>query len=154
MVLALKLLCVALFAWGHVFRDGTPATGSTQLARAIGGFICFLGALAVLPLDFAAVCGGATWLGFYADQKHGDGQGANNWKSIGYLTLSGVTSLLPLVLALVLWTANPKEAVFLIFGFLKPLIWFEAWLAVPRWTPTRIAAGIFGALVGLVVALQ
>lgn len=145
------VVCILVCAGGHVFRDGTPATGSTQLARFVGGFICFLGALAVQPPAVAAAFGAAIWLGFYTDQKHGDGQGADNLKSMGYLALSGVTSLVPLALAAG-WLLGWRHLGIPVAGLLKPPIWFFAWLAAPSWVPTRIAAAVFGALVGALVA--
>lgn len=158
-VLALTAVCVALFALGHVVRDGWPALGSTHAARALGAAFCGFGAIATtrFPWASSAVWLGV-WLGFYLDQKHGEGQNAgtavNSWLvDYGYLTLSGVTSVL-LIVALRLFFESlwPAVAV-LAVGVLKPVIWFGCLHGIPDgYVPTRWAAGIFGALLGLAVA--
>src|SRR5258708_2585302 len=103
------LVCIALFAFGHVVRDGWPAWKdilaglvgtrfewvyhlSTQLARISGAVICGLGALMVHDWTMALELSGAILAGFYFDMKHGEGQGATTCDDAGYLALSGVTS--------------------------------------------------------------
>lgn len=101
-------LCVLLCIAGHVFRDGYPSTGHTNLgARPGGAFLCLLGALAAAwgagtSLWHASAFGFAIYAGFYADSRHGAGQGMD--KPIDWLweSISGLTSLLPLGLAAVL----------------------------------------------------
>jgi hypothetical protein len=150
-------LCIALCAWGHVVRDGFPATGSTQLARLAGAFLCFAGALEMQPHGWhAAVLAGAVYAGFYADARHGDGQGADNWRSIGFLALSGVTSLGPLALIAAL-VVKGSAGFLCLAGLVKPPLWWSMWrLAPDRWwawaQPTRIAAGVFGMVVGGLLA--
>lgn len=147
------LACIVLFALGHLVRDGWPATGSTQLARAIGGGFAIAGAAFASP--HAVLLGLAVWAGFYADQKHGEGQRGATWKDAAYLTLSGVTSLVPLACAEA-WFNGPWSFLLLAAGLLKAPIWFGWWHSPvqqlgPWFQPTRLAALAFGALVGLVV---
>lgn len=140
-------LCILLVGFAHLVRDGWPATGSTQLARFLGGALCFAGALAVHSWQVAAVMAGTVWLGFYLDMKHGDGQGADNWASAGYLALSGVTSLFPLALVTHWWLA--------MFGIVKVPIWFGCWHVPQRFIyPTRVAAVSFGVVVGIMINLN
>lgn len=166
--------CLALFALGHVVRDGWPAWKtilgplvgtpfewvyhlSTQLARISGAAVCGLGAWMVHDWTMAAAIGVAVLAGFYVDMKHGDGQGASSWDDAGYLSLSGLTSLIPLALLAVF--LRGEHAAFIVFaGFAKVPIWFGWWAlegksgritAVWPWGyPTRLAAMTFGAVVG------
>jgi fucose permease len=139
-------------AWAHLYRDGFPATGQTHLARGIGGFMA-MWACALAYGWWGAAIGAAVWVGFYLDQKHGEGQQARDLKDAGYLALSGVTSLaLP---AAVAWVAGQEMAALalLVVATLKPGIWFAAWRVNPaRWhpwlEPTRVSAILFGAAVG------
>jgi hypothetical protein len=151
------LICILLFAAGNIVRDGWPSLGSTHGARAAGAALCGLGAFAVsLDPVAAALIGAAILGGFYLDMKHGDGQGADTPASIGFLFLSGLTSLVPLAEALTLSRAALAVLV-LNVGFLKPGIWLLAWRFLRGRTdwflPTRIAAGAFGAVIGEAVAL-
>jgi hypothetical protein len=148
-------ICIALFALGHLFRDGSPTTDSTQIARLGGAFLCGLGALSVLPPHEALIVGLAMLVGFYTDQKHGEGQNARGWTDAAYLALSGFTSLVQLTLALI-YFHGPWAGLVALAGLIKPPIWFAAWAVNPArwWTPaypTRVAAMIFGALIGAVV---
>ena len=147
-------LCILLFALGHLVRDGYPATGSTQLARALGAAICGLGAFAVSSWSIALMVAGAILVGFYTDQKHAEGQRARGWTDVCYLLLSGVSSLVPLA-GLEYYLRG--DFYILVVGLLKPEVWFSAWRFIPvSWSPpaypTRIAAFVFGATVGIAVA--
>lgn len=147
-------VCIGLFALGFLVRDGFPATGETQLARGVGAFWCMAGAAAVLPPSLALAAGLAIWLGFYTDQKHAEGQQARDWKDAGYLALSGVTALLPLAFVAA-WLFGPPYLTLALVGLAKVPVYFAAWRTVPErgWLqPTRIAAIVFGAVVGAAVA--
>jgi hypothetical protein len=150
-------LCIALCAAGHLVRDGWPPLGSTQLARLAGAFLCFAGALEVQPHGWhAAVIAGAVYAGFYADSRHGEGNEANSWRSIGFLALSGVTSLGPLALTAAL-VVKGSAGFLCLAGLTKCAIWPLCWWVKPdRWLPgvypTRVAATLFGAVVGAIVA--
>jgi hypothetical protein len=158
-------LCILLFAAGGLVRDGWPATGSTHLARFLGGFLCGLGVLAICAPLSALTIGSAIWLGFYLDQKHGDGQSATGWRDAGFLLLSGVTSLVPL--AGVAWwlSGDPHGLLVLLLGLAKIPIWFGWWAIEghhgerrmtgfwPWLQPTRLSAICFYAAIGAVVAL-
>ena len=91
--------CVLLCAAGHFCRDGNPPLGYTQAARALGAACCTIGALLILPWLTALILGAAMFVEFYADQQHAQGQGAATWTDAMWLTVSGVTSLVPLALA-------------------------------------------------------
>lgn len=157
-------VCIGLFALGFLNRDGFPATGETQLARFVGAAWCAAGASAVLPPSLAFAVGLAIWLGFYTDQKHAEGQQARDWKDAGYLALSGVTSLAPLALVGAWLFGLPYLALALV-GPAKVPVYFAAWRLfgenengqrVPPfgWAqPTRIAAIVFGAVVGAAVSV-
>lgn len=150
------VLCIAMFAMGHMIRDGFPATWSTHLARGIGAFFCLAGASAVLPIVPAAIVGLAILAGFYFDQKHGEGQNARGWRDACYLAISGFTSLVPLAVASMLYDGFFPVWVVLAAA-LKPPIWFLAWRyrIDDRWPwaePTRLAAILFGAAVGAAVS--
>lgn len=170
-------ICVALFAFGHLVRDGWPpfketlmglhapawiVSLSTQLARVTGALLCGLGVFFVALGWYPAVLIGAAILaGFYTDTKHGEGQQAGKgdnrwWSDVAYLSLSGVTSMIPL--AALAWVYADWTCTFamLSVGLAKPPIWFVAWRVVPvrpgRWlSPTRAAAMAFGAVIGGVV---
>jgi len=149
-------LCILLFAAGHMVRDGYPATGSTQLARALGAILCGVGALAVSSLSVSAMVGAAILIGFYTDQKHGEGQNARGWRDSAFLLLSGVTSLVPLAASVAAIRFNPAAFYLLLVGFAKPPIWFVSWRVAPTgphiWlVPTRLAAMVWGAAVGAAV---
>jgi hypothetical protein len=150
------VLCIALFAAGHLMRDGSPPLHSTHLARALGAFFCLAGASAVLAPWPAVLIGLAILAGFYTDQKHGEGQQARGWTDAAYLALSGVTSLAPL--DLVVWAVTGNGFPIAIVGLAKPPIWFLCRYIGPDrfWAPaypTRVAATVFGAVIGLVIAL-
>jgi YHS domain-containing protein len=144
--------CVVLAAFAHLTRDGTPSLGEnrTFLARLLGtGILAFAGYLAGEWLG--AAFGLAVGVGFWTDQKHGEGQNARDLTDGLWLLCSGVTSLLPLAVAFLLaghWrTALLTTAV----AALKPPVWFLAWRFPVKLYPTRIAATVFGALVGLLL---
>lgn len=163
------LSCTFLCGWGHIVRDGEPSFKkllgptnplyhlSTQLARLSGALICGLGLCLVYPALTASMLGLSILIGFYTDQKHGEGQGAATWKDAMYLTLSGVTSVIPLVSALV-YFSGMSSLVYIAVGLAKPAIWF-ATAPFPKFFgklnmyTTEAAAGIFGALIGLTLVL-
>lgn len=168
-------LAVLLCLIGHVVRDGTPALGNTQLARAVAGLICGLGALLLFPWPWAIVFWLAIWVGFYTDQQHGKGQnagwGANSaQEDIGWLSVSGLTSVIPLALIAYFYGLSWMIVVGIVgaAGLYKPAIWFLMWeinngywpnLRFPAWfrpvmsPPTRPAAGLFGAYVGAMMGV-
>jgi hypothetical protein len=143
------MLCILAFAAGHCIRDGWPSLGTTHGARALGAFICALGALDPLV-------GLAVFAGFYTDQKHGEGQSARGWGDVKYLLLSGITSSIPLMF--LAFTTEVHFALLPLVGLLKPGIWFAAWYVRPdRWhpwlEPTRVSAIAFGGALGAAVAV-
>jgi hypothetical protein len=162
------LLCILLFAAGHVLRDGWPSYKamlaglvgtrwewlyhlSTQLARLSGAILCGIGAALVGGSLFGLIVGAAILAGFYVDMKHGEGQGADTWASYSFLMLSGITSMAPLALVLL----NPW---LLLVSAAKPPVWIIAWAGLrshqDTWfVPTRVAAGVFGAAIGAAVIL-
>src|SRR4051794_38402009 len=116
-----------LFAFGHVIRDGWPALGSTHAARALGAVLCGLGAgLATASVIDGAAIGAAVLAGFYLDSMHGEGQQARDWRDLRPLVVSGLTSVLPLAVALI-FLRSPWCALLLLVGLVKPGIWFAAW---------------------------
>ncbi len=145
------LAAVLLCAVGHLFRDGTPPLGSTQIARAVAGVFCVVGALLLFPLWVGVAFGLAVWVGFYSDQQHAKGQQARGWQDAGWLAVSGVTSLAPIAIVAML-TLQPWAWLVFLAGALKPAIWFGAYEVVSQKNyPTRPAAVAFGALVGVVL---
>jgi hypothetical protein len=156
--------CIALFALGHLVRDGWPSLGTTHGARAAGMALCCFGVSFVHPDFAAALIGVGVWIGFYTDQKHGEGQQARGWADAGYLALSGVTSVLPLAVFVAAFDLLPAKfgnsgisgpyfEVLPLVGLAKPPIWFLAWFVRPdRWwpwaEPTRASAILFGAVFG------
>lgn len=154
----MEIVTILLFALGHLFRDGSPATGHTHVARWGGAFLCGLGALAILAPWEADLVGLAMLVGFYVDQKHAKGQDTRGWKDAAYLAWSGVTSLVPLA-ALAAYICGPWTGLAALAGLAKPAIWFGcAALKPARWWapayPTRVAATLFGALAGLLAWLM
>lgn len=175
-MIALQIIgCLLLFTMGHLFRDGWPTTGHTNFgARPGGGAICTMGSLLVaLPWHLVPVTiplvgwvwflpvlplavGGAVFVGFWTDSLHGAGQGADKPIDILYLTVSGVTSLIPLGVAA--WFLVGHEYVWVVAaGLIKAPIWYSMYAVHPeRWyyffIPPRISAMIFGAVVGGVSA--
>lgn len=150
---------IGFSAIASIIRDGFPALGSTHAARATGGLVVLAGAAIFMPLPLAIVCAAGVWLGFYADMKHGEANQGDWTAGI----VSGCTSLAPL--AVLLAIAVSVWWLFAIaLGVAKPLIWQAAWALdpgrfasrVPAWAapltePTRIAAAMWGALIGLVL---
>lgn len=151
------LVCGLLFAAGGLVRDGTPSLGTTHGARALGAFLCGLGALVatgnfiVMGIAFLGILAG-----FYTDQKHGEGQQARDIEDAAWLAVSGFTSLVPLcVLAVVL--LSPWCALVALAALTKPAIWFACWRVFKADTvsfsqPTRVAALVFGFVVGCAFA--
>jgi hypothetical protein len=88
--------------------------------------------------------------------KHGEGQGAETWEDAGWLTLSGITSLIPLIIAAEFLLSH-TDAGLLASGLLKAPIWC-AWAHSrvqqigPWFEPTRFSAMTFGAVVGATLA--
>jgi hypothetical protein len=152
----LTLLAVALFAAGHLVRDGVPVMGKTLAARYAGLVLCVMGAAVGMgtPL-WGLLAGLATGVGYWLDQRHGEGQWPEDWRDARDLAISGITSLALLAVVLGFYVMWQYGVLVLLVGALgKPAIWFAARYFVPvRLYPTRVAAGVFGALVGLVVAL-
>lgn len=155
----LCIVAVALMAVAHVVRDGLPALGRTFYARAAGAALCVLaGGLAGLSWQ-GALMGALIGAGFWADMKHGEGARARDLRDAAWLMLSGFTSVLPLAAgAGYMFGAALFSAVALIGALMKPAIWFAAWALnlQGRWRsaePTRVAAGVFGALIGIVVVI-
>lgn len=174
-------LCILLCVIGHLVRDGWPpwresldaigrarwpswlqrATNPTQLARIAGALWCTAGAALLHTWGDSLLIGAAVLTGFYTDMKHGEGQGpddtrAHTWHNAPFLLVSGLTSLLPLAL-LAHWLHWSLWPPVLAWGALKPSIWFFSWWLSPnRWWgwlyPTRLAAMLFGALVGVIIA--
>lgn len=173
-------LCILLCALGHLHRDGYPAwrvilrplvggpfgwlqSLSTQLARLCGGALCTMGCLCLYPDRHGAILGALITLGFWADQKHGEGQGGSSASDASFLMISGMSSLFPL--------ANYAGIFVMYAGLAKVPIWFFWWgmqrrFAIDRYlrvlntggpekeslfVPTRLAAATFGALVGAAV---
>lgn len=167
------VLCILLCLAGHIVRDGWPSYKmmlgglvggrlewlyhlSTHLARVSGAVLCGIGGGLVGGWSFGAMAGTAVLAGFYIDMKHGEGQGADTTASYAYLALSGVTSIAVLV-GLLAWLGNPWLSLWLLAGFTKPPIWILAWkylrnIQATWFQPTRVAAGVFGAVVGAIIA--
>ena len=146
------LTAILCFAGGHVFRDGWPGTGSTQTARIVGALICGIGAAVATTPHVAVVVALGVLLGFYLDQKHAEGQQARDWVDAGFLALSGISSLAPLALLLSI-SHSPLDIALMFVGAVKPAIWFGAWRLFSDAVPTRVAAGVFGAVVGAAVVI-
>lgn len=152
-------LCILLCAVGHMVRDGWPTLHSTHLARGLGAAWCYFGALSLFSPHDAAALAAAVWIGFYFDMKHGEGQGpwSGTLHNLPYLILSGVTSLVPLDVALSAITGHYLIP-WCLAGLVKPAIWWTAWAIKPDrfWSflqPTRVAAITFGAVVGALFLL-
>ena len=90
---------IVLIAWAHFIRDGTPSLGSTTLARLVAGMICMVASVLIFaPVGWVGLgLGAAIYLGFYTDSRHAAGQRARGWGDAGLLAVSGVTSIVPLV---------------------------------------------------------
>jgi hypothetical protein len=163
----IELLLVPLTAAGHLVRDGFPplGPGRTFLARVLGGLLLFLPSVllgassSTLAWWLPPILALAAWVGFWTDQKHGEGQemgrGVRGWWSCAkYEVISGASSLLPLGLALVWLRPAWLPLVALGLALCKPLVWELAWQLVPRpgrndlVSPTRVAATLWGGLVG------
>jgi hypothetical protein len=154
---------ILLLAWSHLYRDGYPATHSTHLARALGGFIAICAYSIPLGLPGAAV-GAAIWAGFYIDAKHGEAQADAGWLNLkGWLLrlLSGSTSVaLPAATAGVLayFALVPWQLALtlVVAGLTKTVIWPFWWTVRPNrlWSflePCRVSAINFGAAIGTAV---
>lgn len=161
-------LCALLFLAGHVLRDGWPATGSTQTARAGGALFCAAGAYLALPnpwwfcsVVFATILGG-----FFVDTDHAKGQGATSWLDAWWLTISGVTSVALLAIGVTIFhwlylgsLAWVPGASILAMALVKPPVWFAAKYLDQKYRPglapyyTQISASIFGVAIGTVLGL-
>lgn len=163
------VIAVLLCGWGHIVRDGEPSFKkllaptnplyhlSTQLARFTGASICTVGLCFSFSLQTAAILGLAILIGFYTDSKHGEGQGAATLKDVMYLTISGITSILPLVCVLA-YNYGLYALAYMVVGLVKPAIWFTTapfpkFFAKLNAYTTEVAAGIFGALIGLAMVI-
>ncbi len=153
---------IGFSAIGHVIRDGVPALGQTWLARATGGLAVTAGCLVLFSWPTALVLGLAVYAGFYTDMQHGEAN-KGDWRAG---VISGCTSLAPLAAAaaglhMSLWWLGVVAT-----GLIKPLVWQFAWWldpgrllnVVPMWAmplthPTRVAAIIWGAWVGVLVTI-
>lgn len=149
-------LCALFCALGHVVRDGWPPTGSTQLARVLGGLACAVGVFALGWADWwhPALYSAAILGGFWLDHDHAAGQQCNAPIDILYLLISGLTSVSAIGVVGYFMTAVPLAVPIAcaVAGVSKPFIWYGSYRAFPpgkSWVaPTRFAAGLFGALVG------
>ena len=157
---------IAFTALGHMIRDGFPALGLTLLARLAGGLAVTAGCLLLSPWPAALVLGLAVYVGFYTDMQHGEAN-KGDWTAG---TISGCTSLAPIAAAAAGLHMSPWWALIVLGGIVKPPVWQLAWALdpgryagmVPGWLarvtePTRVAAIIWGAWVGvllLIVATQ
>jgi hypothetical protein len=148
---------IAFTTLAHVIRDGLPALGSTHLARAAGGLAVTAGGLLFFPWPTALVLGLAITAGFYTDMRHGEAN-KGDWRDG---IISGCASLTPIAAAAVGLHMSPWWALLVLAGLAKPPIWQLAWRLdpgrftkrVPAWAaplaePTRVAAIMWGALVG------
>jgi hypothetical protein len=151
------VLFIGLVTLAHVIRDGWPDLRAltagklgTTAARAFATLICaFAGAL--IGGLIGTLLGLSIGIGFWADQKHGEGQEARGWRDAMWLSVSGLTSLAPPALASGV-LIDPWCALIGFAGLFKPAIWFSAWRLVPaRLYPTRVAAGVFGFAAAVVV---
>jgi hypothetical protein len=151
------ILFIGLVTLAHVIRDGWPdlrrlTAGKlgTTAARVFATLICaFAGGL--IGGLIGALLGLSIGIGFWADQKHGEGQEARGWRDAMWLSISGLTSLAPPALASGV-LIEPWCVLICFAGLLKPAIWFAAWRLVPvRLYPTRVAAGGFGVVAAVVV---
>lgn len=149
------VFCAALFSFGFVIRDGWPALGSTTAARIFGALICGVGGAVISPaLGVAAIL--SMLAGFYSDHDHATGQQAVTPRDAGYLLVSGFTSLVPLLVFVVAWNwpnVLPCIAVVALLMLSKPAIWFLSREALPHGSFTRLAAAVFGAVIGAVFFL-
>jgi hypothetical protein len=96
----------------------------------------------------------AIWIGFYLDQKHGEGQNANKPMDVFWLSLSGTTSLA--LAALSIWYLTGIWW-YVLLGFTKVPLWFGMRMYLPDWKyikPTGAAATLFGAIVGIGLAFS
>lgn len=167
------------FLLGHVFRDGWPPTGQTQVARVSGALLCCVGlyypVLHGLGSPWVAGIAGFNYLfplyvavpvliGFFIDSDHARGQQARGWADAGFLLISGLTSVLPMIVLLSLLISGPyilgwSSTILwpLAAAFLKPPIWFLTKRWIPTTEPffyyTRVSAGLFGAAFGATVAI-
>lgn len=159
---------IITFGAGHLVRDGWPALGSTHLARLFGGLWCVAGAALLSPGWDGVILGAAVYVGFYADMEHGEGHRTRGWIDVQPLLVSGLTSILPLSVAVATrsWDIERLELVVdlptLAFALAKPAIWFACWRLPAEWwsddpqglwKPTRAAAVTWGAIVGLAVVI-
>jgi len=147
-------------ALGHMIRDGFPALGSTLAARLAGATVVFVGLLIVTDWMMAAASALAVLAGFYTDVQHGEANKGDWTAGI----VSGCTSLAPVAVTAAALAFNVWWLLIVVLGVTKPLIWQAAWRldpgrfakrvppwAVPITEPTRVAAIMWGAQVGVLV---
>lgn len=147
-IIAVILICFI----AHVIRDGYPSLGAgmTFFARLLGALLC-VGAGYLAGQLWGAALGSCIGIGFWTDWHHADGQQARNWKDAGWLAVSGISSLALFAIGSVVVHRAPVFALVGLAGLAKPPIWFLCWKYVPQghvFQPTRVAAGVFGAVVG------
>lgn len=149
-------------AIGHMIRDGWPKLPSTFLARLAGGVAALIGALLITDWMAATVLGLAVWAGFYTDAQHGEANKGDWTAGI----ISGCTSLIPLAVSASALNLTLWWMAIAVVGVVKPLLWQAAWWLdpgrfadrVPSWAvpitePTRVAAIMWGAQVGVLVTI-
>ncbi len=151
---------IGFSALGHMIRDGWPPLGSTFLARLAGAAVIGLGLAFITDWIVAGVLALAVLAGFYTDAKHGEANKGDWTAGI----ISGTTSLAPLAIVTACLAWSPWLALIVVVGVLKPIIWQLSWGLeplrwrpwVPEWAeqvlePTRIAALMWGAIVGAIL---
>lgn len=153
------LLCVVLTSAGHLVRDGWPPIGMTNLgSRPVGGLLCILGCIALFGWAIGGALGLSVFIGFWLDQKHGEGQRARNWEDAGYLAISGSTSV-AFATAVAWYFYGWPAFVLSAMALLKPLIWNFywhgfSWPSAGWLQPTRMSAITYGAALGGLLAFM
>lgn len=153
---------IGFSALGHMVRDGFPALGSTLAARLAGAGLVFLGCWLITDYLASVALAIAVGAGFYTDMQHGEAS-RGDWTAG---VISGCTSLTPLAAAATGLHMNLWWLAIVLAGLAKPPIWQLAWWLdpgryaddVPAWAapltePTRVAAIIWGALVGVILVI-
>lgn len=154
------LMCIVLMAVGHLVRDGWPPTGNTNFgSRPIGGIFCIFGCMSVFGAVVGGLLGLSVLIGFWLDQKHGEGHRARSWGDAGYLAISGITSV-AFTTGVAAYMFGWAAFVILALGVIKPAIWNFYWhlpFTWPNpswWQPTRMSAITFGACFGGLLAFM
>lgn len=149
-------------ALGHMVRDGWPKLPTTFLARLAGGLAAAIGAWCITDWMMAAALGLAVLAGFYTDLRHGE---ANRGAWVPGI-ISGTSSIAPIAVTAAMLSLNPWWLGLAVAGVAKPPIWRAAWWLdpgrfasrVPAWAaplfePTRVAAILWGVLVGALITV-